>query len=151
MRRLIVLLGLLAVLVAGPASAQGPVLIQQAPSMLTAATAVAHADAAINVAVTATITVPAGMYAYITALDWQVCTNATATAQANVTWTSTNLTGLPKWQYSIGATVNICQTFATNFANPLKSAAPGTNVTVVSPTAAAQNAYSVNVYYFLAP
>jgi hypothetical protein len=133
--------------------AGGPVLVQQAPTRLDACNGIAYATAAVNNQVTATITVPGGLYAYVCGISADVCTNGTATVQSNVTFTTTNLPSLPTFQYSTPATANVCiNPPVREFpAAPIKSAAPGTNVTVVSPAAATNNAYTIRVYYYLAP
>lgn len=132
-----------------PALAQAPV--QQAPTHLDAATAVAFAGTAVNSQSTATITVPGGQYAYITAISFDVCTNGTGTAANQVTYTSTNIAGSPQWVFSIAATASICQHWQDIIPGGLKSAAAGTNVTIVSPTAATNNSYTIRAYYYLAP
>ena len=80
-------------------SASSPV--QQAATMLNAATKVADCNVAINTVCTATATPAAGNYVYITGIDLAVCGNGTGTVQTNVTWTTTGLTGSPiLWAYS---------------------------------------------------
>jgi|SRR6516225_7093172 hypothetical protein len=134
------------------AQAQVPAPAQQTPSRLDAAQGVASAVGAINTAETATITVPAGLYAYITAIAIEVCTNATGTVASVATFTSTNLNGNPTWLYSITATAQICyRTFESFTAAPLKSAASGTNVTIASPAGQTNNGFGIRAYYFLAP
>ena len=124
---------------------------QQDPTRLDVATAVAVTGTAVNNQYTATITVPAGQYAYITALSFDVCTNGTGTAANQVTFTSTNLTGSPVWPFSVAATASICQHWVDTIPGGLKSSIPGTNVTIVTPAAAANNSYTVRAYYYLAP
>lgn len=142
-------LALLALLfTAGLASAQ--VSTQQSATHADAATAVAVTGTAVNNQYTATITVPAGQYAYITAISFDVCTNGTGTAANQVTFTSTNLSGSPVWPFSVAATASICQHWVDTIPGGLKSAAPGTNVTIVTPAAAANNSYTVRAYYYIA-
>jgi hypothetical protein len=148
MRKLLLSLLLLPLLWGG---ALAQTSVQQSASRLDACTAVASAVGAVASQQTATITVSAGNYAYICAISLEVCTNATGTVQSNVTFTSTNLTGSPTWQYSMTATADICQRWFDGFASPLKSAVPGTNVTVVSPTSATNNNYGIRLYYYIAP
>lgn len=142
-------LGLALALGLSAAQAQAPV--QQVPTELRAATAVAFAGTAVNTQNTATLTAPAGQYVYITALSFDVCTNGTGTAANQVSFTSTNLSGSPQWVFSIAATASICQHWQEPFAMPLKSSAPGTNVTIVSPAAATNNSYTIRAYYYTAP
>lgn len=148
MRKFLLSLALLPML-AGLAFGQASV--QQAPTRLDAATAVAVTGTAVNNQYTATITVPAGQYAYITAISFDVCTNGTGTAANQVTFTSTNLSGSPVWPFSVAATASICQHWQDTIPGGLKSSAPGTNVTVVTPAAATNNSYTVRLYYYLAP
>lgn len=148
MRRLLLSLALLPLL-AGLAFGQART--QQDPTRLDVATAVAVTGTAVNNQYTATITVPAGQYAYITALSFDVCTNGTGSAVNQVTFTSTNLSGSPVWPFSVAATASICQHWQDIIPGGLKSAAPGTNVTVVTPAAATNNSYTVRLYYYLAP
>lgn len=129
----------------------GQARTQQDPTRLDAATAVAVTASAVNNQYTATITVPAGQYAYITAISFDVCTNGTGTAANQVTFTSTNLSGSPIWPFSVAATASICQHWQDVIPGGLKSSIPGTNVTVVTPAAAANNSYTVRLYYYLAP
>jgi hypothetical protein len=148
MRRLLLSLAILPALF-GLALAQAPV--QQSPTRLDSATAVAVTGTAVNNQYTATVTVPAGQYAYITAISFDVCTNGTGTAANQVTFTSTNLSGSPVWPFSVAATASICQHWIDTIPGGLKSSIPGTNVTVVTPAAAANNSYTVRIYYYLAP
>lgn len=148
MRKYLLALALLPAL-CGLALAQAPV--QQSPTHLDAATAVAVTGTTANTQYTLTITVPAGQYAYITALSFDVCTNGTGSAVNQVTYTSTNLSGSPVWPFSIAATASICQHWQDIIPGGLKSSIPGTNVTIVTPAAATNNSYTVRAYYYLAP
>jgi hypothetical protein len=112
---------------------------------------VAVTGTAVNNQYTATISVPAGLYAYVTGLSFDACTNGTGTGVNQVTFTSTNLTGSPVWPFSLAATASICQHWTEPLSSPLKSSVAGTNVTIVTPAAAANNSYTVRVYYYLAP
>lgn len=149
-RRLLSVLAILA-FTATAAIAQSATTVQQSSSRLDAGVAVAVTGTAVNNQYTATITVPAGYYAYITGLSFDVCTNGTGSAVNQVTFTSTNLTGSPVWPFSLAATASICQHWSEPLSSPLKSSVPGTNVTVVTPAAATNNSYTVRVYYYLAP
>jgi hypothetical protein len=124
-------------------------LIQQSPTELRACTP-AHADGAINNQQTVTITPPSGQSVYICGLDVSASQNATATANTNVKFTSTNIGGWA-YTYSLAATANIMMAQAFNFSQPIKSVIPGTAVTIVSPAALANTAFSINVYYYQAP
>lgn len=151
MRKILVsLLGLLALtsLAFGQATS-----VQQSASRLDACGAVAYATAAQGAQATATITVPGGNYAYICAISLDTCANGTGgTALANALFTSTNIQSTPSFQVSFAGTANTCATpIRESYAAPLKSSAPGVNVTVVSPTGSAQNIFSARIYYYLAP
>jgi hypothetical protein len=139
-----------AALWASVASAQ--VTVQQNATHLDAATAVAFAQAAVGSASTATITVPSGQYAYITGISIDLAQNGTSTAATNLLTTAMgNISGGPQWQFSCPATVNSnCVGVRETYAVPLKSAAPGTNVTLTA-TAGANNQFTVRIYYYLAP
>lgn len=153
MRKLI--LGFLfAALLGVHAFAAGEVPIQQIPTRLDACGATAYATAAVNNTATATITVPSGQYAYICTIEADVCADATgAVVQTNVTFTTTNLPSNPTFQYSFASTANTCVNppIKEPFLIPLRSAAPGTNVTVVSPAINLHNTYTIRVLYYLAP
>jgi hypothetical protein len=152
LRRLLVAASLLAAF-CGVASAQQGSLVQNSGSMLNAATATAVGTNFNTIASqsTATIVVPAGLYAYITGIYLSACQDATSTANVNLQFTSTNITGTPDWAYGLAAVANTCYQQMLNFATPLKSAAAGTNVTVVSPTSTAHTGFGIDVFYYLAP
>lgn len=101
----------------------------------------------------ATVTVPGSLSAYVTAIYLDVCGNGTGSAQTNVNFTTTGLSGTPSWSYSTTAAniLSTCLRLGDSFATPLKSSAPGTNVVVTSPTAATNNSYTIRVFYYLAP
>lgn len=127
--------------------------VQQAPSRLDAATGVAFAQAAKGSVSTATITVPAGQFAYITGVSIDVCADGTGgNAYANANFTSTNIQSTPSWAVSSALAANTCAVpIRESYATPLKSSQSGTNVTVVGPTAGATNQQTIRVYYYLAP
>ena len=127
--------------------------VQQAGTRLDVATGVAFAQASVGSQSTATVTIPAGLYAYITGISIDFCNNGTGTAQANANFTSTNIQSTPSWAVSIAASANICiPPIREQYATPLKSSAPGTNVTVVSPSGTiTNNQATIRVYYYLAP
>src|SRR5262245_56603527 len=122
----------------GQARAQGPTLIQQSPTELRASQACGEARS--TGAVTATITPPAGQFVYINSIE----ANAFAQAGAAPTFgtaaslTTTNITGTPTFgvfpMQAQAAGNSIANFFYSLAGNGLKSSAPGTAVTVVSPS-----------------
>jgi hypothetical protein len=137
--------------IASLASAQSPTQVQQSATQLTACTT-ANANAAVNTTATLTITPPNGQYVYLSEMDAQVSNNATgAVTQANVKFTTTNLGGW-QYQYSSANAANTSTSIGPfAFSPPLKSAAAGTAVTIVSPAVNAQATYSINSCYYFAP
>src|SRR6185437_2408244 len=120
--------------------------VQQSATMLNVATKFATTTATVNSQVTATMTPSGSNYVYITGIDLMVCQNGTATANTNLTFTSTNITGSPVWQESLAATANLCAPVHTiPLVTPLKSSTPGTAVTIVSPAAQTNTAFTVTV------
>lgn len=152
--RTLLLAGLFSlVFAAAQAQQAGPVLVQQTGSRLDACNAIAYATAAVNNTATATIPALSGNYAYICGISIDVCSSSTGTAQTLVSFTTTNIPNLPTFVYSTPALSTACinPPIREWFAAPVKSAAPGTAVTVVSPAIAALNAYTIRVYYYYAP
>lgn len=145
-RHVLTVLALL-LLLAGPLHAQ--TLVQQSATALNACST-ANSTAAVNNQVTLTITPPSGQFVYLCGLDITVSQNGTATANTNASFTSTNLGGWA-WKYSLAATANLALVQPFYFSIPVKGAAAGVAVTVVSPTALAQTAFSINGYYYFAP
>lgn len=134
--------------------AKADVLVQQDATMLNAATAVctfSPSTVAVSQQETVTCTPPGGMFVYITSISFDVCTNGTGSAANQVTWTTTNITGAPVYSFSIAATASICQHWSIPLPVPLKSTAPGTAVTFVSPAGATNNSYHANVVVYYAP
>jgi hypothetical protein len=152
MRKIFTSLFWVLALTASAAAQQGS-LVQQSGTRLEAATQVAFAQAAAGSTSTATITVPAGQYAYITGVSMDTCADATGTtALANSSFTSTNIQSTPSWSISFAAAANTCGTrISEAYATPLKSLIPGTAVTVVSPATSAHNMFTIRVYFYLAP
>jgi hypothetical protein len=157
MRKIVLALSFLAGFT-GLALAQAQVAppVQQSSTRSDAATLVGAITSsgsalAVNTTTTSTLTAPAGQFVYITGVTFEVCTNGTGTAQNQVTFTSTNISNTPSFQYSIAATASICQRWSEVFVSPLKSQVAGTNVTFVSPSAAANNSYNIRAYYYNAP
>jgi hypothetical protein len=153
MRRLLIALVFLPALL-GSAFAQAPV--QQQGTMLNAATQVCAITSsgtalAVNTTTTCTLAAVAGQYHYIVGITFEVCTNGTGSAQNQVTFTSTNISSTPSFEYSIAATASICQRWSESFSTPLKSAVPGTATTFVSPAAATNNSYNIRAYYYVSP
>jgi hypothetical protein len=139
---------------AGLAAAQQGSLVQQSGSMLNAATNGASSATAAATQETLTIAAPAGLYVYITSLYLSACNDGTSSTNTNVNWTTTGLgTGAansPQWGVSFTG-INVCQNIYLTFAAPLKSATPGTSVTVVSPGAATNTLFQSTATYYLAP
>lgn len=133
------------------AQQNGATRIQHDPSMLNACTSI-NATAAVNT--TATVTIPAppsGTSVYICGIDLSESFNASGpTVATNLTFTSTNFGGW-LWKYSSPgvASTTVFQSFY--FTQPVKAPLPSTAVTFVSPAINATGAYSINVYYLLAP
>lgn len=147
-RSLTALLLVLSVAALG-AQQNGSTRVQQDPTMLNACTPI-NATAAVNNQVTVTLLPPAGQSVYVCGIDVTASQNATSTANTNLTFTSTNLGGW-LYKYSLAATVNIMASQAFYWSQPLKSVIPGTAVTIVSPAATAQTAFSINAYFYYAP
>lgn len=126
----------------------GATPVTQTTTLLTAAQAVAHSHAT---GVTLTITVPAGMFAYITGLDISDCEGTALTAAAPTYITTTGINGSPQYQIGSGpAVAGTCSpTIAGIGTQPLKSQTAGTNVTFVLPTFVTNQVVSLNVYYYL--
>jgi hypothetical protein len=143
-------LALLALVMTSPMRAQqnGATRIQQDPTMLNACTPI-NGTAAVNTQVTVTLTPPSGLSVYVCGVDVTVSQNATSTANTNLTFTSTNLGGW-LYKYSLAATANLALSQSFYWSQPVKSVIPGTAVTIVSPAATAQTAFSINAYYYFA-
>jgi hypothetical protein len=159
-----VLLGLCAALLwvgaaFGQASSTGAVPTQETATNLRAATGIQSTSPAINAQSTLTIPASSGNYAYITMIEAGACmSGAASVSDVNKSWTTTNLQSLT-FQTSVisGSTVTtnagalLCDRHIMTFPGGLKSAVPGTAVTIVSPTANAQVAYPSMVTYYYAP
>lgn len=149
MRRLLLALALL--LLAVPACAQGPVQTQQALLRLDAASNLCTASSATP---TCSITVPSGQWVYITAIEITlVCGTTTCTAAAAQTTSTANLGGVvftvPSTGY--GAVAGSGAVMYFPFANPVKSAAPGTTTSIGALPAVTNGTWRVNVWgYFSA-
>jgi hypothetical protein len=140
----------------GAAFAQQGALVQQSGSMLHAGvqSAVGTNFNTVNNTSTATINVPAGYFVYITGMFLSTCQDATSAAATNLNFTTTGLgsgAAAPQFGLSLAATANTCYFQPISFATPLKSAAAGTQVTVVSPAANLHAGFGITVQYYLAP
>lgn len=150
----------LAVFLALPAavSAQqqgAPVYLVPNMSIATAAyvTGTASDSGTVNKQLTVTITPTPGNTVYVVGWDATMCQDATSTVATNVTFTTTGFSALPKIGHaSLAATANICANdIRMNFGSWPLRALTNTVVTFVSPAAAANRAYSLNVYALIAP
>lgn len=146
------------VLAVAPAvsQAQSPVYLVPNPNIAVTpyVTGTPGDSGTVNKQLTVTITPPAGQYVYVVGWDWTACQDGTATADTNLTFTTTGFTNLPKiGHFSLAATARICAApMFMNFGSyPIKSATAGGAVTFVSPAATAQTAFTLNVYAFTAP
>ena len=127
--------------------AQPATPVQQAATMLNAAQLVQTASGTAQQ--TITITPPSGQYVYILNVDI-VSVATTAPAASALTHTSTNLGGM-KWYGGLTATGGVADKVAWIAAQPLKSSAPGTAVTIVSNAAITNVTYNLSVTYYFAP
>ena len=103
---------------------------------------------------TITIVPPAGNYVYLTGLYIEMSPNATAASSA-VTWSSTNLSGSPAWltntTASAAANPSAEYVLAEVYPTALKSAAAGTNVTIVPQTTAASSFVCAHAVGYFSP
>ena len=153
MKKLLLLTLIALLAVAGPVQAQ--TLIQQSPTQLNACSLAQNKQATAGAVGTITITPPAGQYVYICEVDTLECNGASAiTAAAPLFVTTTGLGGNPQYMVPVGpATAGVCMP-AQIYLYPngaLKSAASGTNVTFVGPTAVTNQTINLNVVYYFAP
>jgi len=129
--------------------------VQQSPTRPDAAIAVQMGTNTGTVASQsiATVNVPGGLFAYVTAIYMDVCGNGTGTLETNANFTSTGLSGNPSWSFSTTAAniLSTCLRLGDSFATLLKGSAPGTNVVITSPSAATNDSFTIRVYYYLAP
>lgn len=115
---------------------------------------------AVNNQVTLTIPAPPpNQYNYICTLGFQASQNGTATANSNLTVTSTNFKDQSgnnfALKYSLAATANLTYDVFRKFGEPstgcAKSTSPATATTFVSPAATANTAFSLDATYYQAP
>lgn len=118
-----------------------------------------HVDGlAVNVAITATIPLPprSGFTTVLCGFDWTVTEDTTGSAQANVSWTATNLNvnpvgGTAISQYSIAATPSAVVSGAYYPGFLIRAVSPALPITISSPAAATHAQYSLNVYFTYKP
>ena len=123
--------------------------IQIIGQRLDAATKFCTTTASVGSQVTCTMTPSGSNYVYITSIDLMVCQNGTATANTNLTFTTTNITGAPVFQESLPATINTCTPVHTlPLVTPLKSSTPGTAVTIVSPASQTNTAFTITASWY---
>jgi hypothetical protein len=113
------------------------------------------ATAAINTQTTLTIPAPApNLYNYICFLGFNASQNGTSTAISNAVTTSTNFQSFAL-KFSLAATANLNYDWTQRWGAPsvgcVKSTAPGTATTFVSPAAVAQAAFTWYGTYYQAP
>lgn len=147
------ILGLAMLLLSSAAMAQTSVQQAASRSDVTTGVAVSTNFNTVNTQGVATVSVQAGLYAYVTAISLEQCGNATGTAATNVLFTSTGISGTPSWQYSATTanSLSTCTRQFESFTIPLKSASAGTNVVITSPSALTNTAFGIRIYYYLAP
>jgi len=145
------------VLLAGLGQAQAQNIlpqVQQNATRLDAGTLVAVGTNwnTVNTVSTATATPQAGQSVYVTGLYMASCQDATGGATSNVNFTTTNLSGL-EFAISQASAASACtgSPGLIQFSTPLKAAAAGTAVTLVSPTAATHTGYSTEIIWYSAP
>ncbi len=129
-------------------------LTQQSPTMLNACGVLASATAAVGTGATATVTVPNAQFTYICGIEITlVCGTTTCTAIAATAITTANLGGLAFTLPStgMGAAAGTATVAYFMYPNPLKSAAPGTTITVGATPAVANGVWRVNIYGYFAP
>lgn len=137
-----------------PAGVAGAVPVQLGSPAYTL-TAIS-ATAAVNNQVTLTIPAPtaSGYYNYVCYLGYNASQDGTATAQTNAVTTSTNFNSFAlKYSLTATATINYNRDFywGTPGAGCVKSAAPTTATTFVSPAAGANIAFTWQATYYQAP
>lgn len=132
------------------AAGAGATLVVEDPSPTRACTGVQTSGAIGTTQVTLTIPAVAGQYIYICTYD-EFVGATTAPAATFLNTTTTNLGGL-RWFNQVAATATgAVQNPHFAPAQPYKSAAPGTAVTIVSNAAVTSVNYASTVTYFYAP
>jgi len=135
-----------------PSATALPVIDITRPLRATTAVSVGTNFNTVNTVSTATATPQAGQYVYVTAMFMGACEDATGGAVSNVNWTTTNLEGAT-FPFSMASAASTCSQLPglLSFPVPLKSAAPGTAVTLVSPTAATHTGYASEIFWYSSP
>lgn len=154
MRKFLLALALLAL--ACQAQAQTPLvpLVQQSSQRLDAATTCFNGSSYNTVAnqSTATITAVAGQYFYITWIYLAAANDATGVVNTNLNFTSTGIVGTPQWGYSQVATADAGTIISQGpLSTPLRTAAPGTAATIVSPASQTHTGFAITVCGYYSP
>lgn len=151
-RASIIIAALLVIAVSVPqAQSQGGTQIFTVPSRQDVTT---NFSTSATSAATITVSPPGNQYVYITALEVMNCAGTTVTAAAPLSLTTTGLGGgtTPVWTIGTAGTAGMCNPAVTSsYYIPIKSNAPGTNVTFVLPTFTTNQVIRVNVWYYFAP
>lgn len=150
-----------ALLISGLASVAGAQTsatpVQQSAARLDAG---AQFTTSASSAATLTLTPNGGEAVYIYSIDVENCSNATGgTVGAVLSITTTNISGSPAWTMGTGSTTSgalggpgLCQIpLSIQYPTGLKSQTPGTAVTFVLPTFAANQTIRLNVGWRSAP
>lgn len=140
----------LAVSIVVQAQSQGGTQIFSVPSRADVTT---NFSTSATSAATITISPPGNQYVYITAIEVQNCAGAAVTGAAPLSLTSTGLGGgtTPVWTIGTSGTAGMCNPAVTSsYYIPVKSNAPGTNVTFVLPTFTTNQVIRVNIWYYFA-
>jgi hypothetical protein len=99
---------------------------------------------------TATITPQSGQYVYVTGVDFENCSSASAGAAGTPVFaTSTNLGGI-KWGIPTSVPAGSCVVTQFYYNPPLKSSTQGAPATVISPAAETNVTYNTNLYGYAA-
>lgn len=145
MKKLLAVVLLLSSSVALAQAAQSATPVQQTATMANAATSTTCATGTTQQ--TLTMTPPAGFFVYVTNVDI-LHSATTAPAATLVTTTTTNLNGM-KWYDLMPASVTgVRMNWIAS--QPLKAAAAGTAVTIVSNAAVTSVTFSLCATYFIA-
>jgi hypothetical protein len=153
----LLVLALLGLLPTPVAAQSTPTPIQQSPARLDSAAQIATTATS---AATLTLTPNGGESVYVYELDVQNCSNATGgTVGAVLSMTTTNISGSPAWTLGTGSTTagalggpGLCQQdISIKYPTGLRAQTPGTPVTFVLPTFAANQTIRVNVSWRSAP
>lgn len=153
--RFLLSLVLLAFPVMVAAQSSTGVSVQASPTMLNACSAQNTATGAANTAVTATLTPPSGQYVYLCYVHISQVANAAVTGAAGPApiFTTTNLPTNMVWWGNNATQGTGLYTLVTDspFGFPVKAAAPGTAVTVVTSAGQSTNSVRINIAGYFAP